>query len=185
MRKVDRHITPAVVIAGIALVGAAGWFVPQTSPPAAPETGQVDARTTVVCATDPDDKREFELVAAGTADGQLRLTELGQPDDLDVLSEPGDAALKVETKPYGVVATGPMTTSSGSALLVGTGSGTDRGLSAQPCRSSGNDHWFAGVGAGGGLFRSLGGVVGVCWSLGDAALPGLRLRGFVCLYKSR
>lgn len=155
MRKIDRHITPAVVIAGMALVGAAGWFVPQASPPLDSGTGEVDARTTVVCATDPDDDREFELVAAGNAGGKLRLAELGQPDDLEVLTEPGAAALKVETNPYGVVATGPMTTSSASALLALTGSGADRGLSAQPCRGSGDDHWFVGVGAGGTQFSTV------------------------------
>lgn len=148
MRKIDRHITPAVVIAGIALVGAAGWFVPQMSPPADPGRGEVTARTTVVCATDPGDDREFELVAAGTEEGGLSLIALGESDDLEARSEPGAVALKVSPKPYGTVATGAMTTSSGSAMMVGTASGADRGLSAQPCRSSGNGHWFAGVGAG-------------------------------------
>lgn len=155
MRRVDRHITPAIVVAATVALGAVGWFVPQAVPPVASGPGEVTSRTTVLCASEAKDERKLELVAAGTADGDLRLTELGESEDLEARSEPGAVALRVGTGSYAVVATGSMTASSASAMLTRAGDGPDRGLAAQACRPAGVNHWFTGVAAGEDQFSTV------------------------------
>lgn len=146
----QRIVTPAVAVVATAVVVAIGVLVPQATPEQTGPAVTIEPRTTTICATDPEDERDLELVAGAvtTAGGGLALADVdGQRDVGDRVSETGLVAVRADPKPYSVTATGAMTRTAAGVLLGSGAEGTDRGLAAQACATPGTQHWFVGLGA--------------------------------------